>query len=56
MGHLKPTPISQKEVDDILAQMQDGVDKPKPKVLFEVGENKRLRKVPLPIFMVALKR
>ena len=29
---LKPTPISQKEVDVILAQMQDGVDKPKPKV------------------------
>ena len=43
---LKPTPISQKEVDAILAQMQDGVDKPKPKVLFEVGENVRVKEGP----------
>ena len=35
---LKPTPISQKEVDDILAQMQDGVDKPKPKVYLKLAK------------------
>ena len=34
----RPTPISQKEVDKIMQQMQDGVDKPRPKILFEVGE------------------
>lgn len=34
----KPTPIAQKEVDAILQQIQDGVEKPRPKVLFEVGE------------------
>ena len=33
----KPTPISDKEVENILRQIQDGVEKPRPKVLFEVG-------------------
>ena len=34
----KPTPISEKEVQSIMQQMREGVEKPKPKVLFEVGE------------------
>lgn len=34
----KPAPISEREVQSILQQMQEGVEKPKPKVLFEVGE------------------
>ena len=34
---MKPTPISQKEVDNIMQQMRAGVEKPRPKVLFEVG-------------------
>ena len=34
----KPTPISEKEVQNILHQIQEGVEKPRPKVLFEVGE------------------
>ena len=34
----KPTPISEKEVDKIMQQMQEGVEKPRPKVLFEAGE------------------
>ncbi len=34
----RPAPISDKEADAILQRMQDGVDKPKPKVLFDVGE------------------
>jgi len=34
----KPAPISEKEVEAILDQMREGVEKPKPKVLFEVGE------------------
>ena len=52
---LKPTPISQKEVDVILAQMQDGVDKPKPKVLFEVGENVRVKEGPFADFHGSVK-
>ena len=38
----KPTPISEKEVQNILQQIQDGVEKPRPKVLFEVGEAVRV--------------
>ncbi len=34
----KPAPISEKEVQSILRQMQDGVEKPKHKVIFEIGE------------------
>ena len=34
----KPAPITEKEVQAILDQMREGVEKPKPKVLFEVGE------------------
>lgn len=38
----KPVPLSSKEVDKILQRMQEGVDKPRPKVLFEVGEMVRV--------------
>jgi transcriptional antiterminator NusG len=39
----KPMPIPQKDVDKILLQMQEGVEKPRPKVLFENGEVVRIR-------------
>jgi transcriptional antiterminator NusG len=48
-GH-KPTPISEKEVDKIMSQMQEGVEKPKPKTLFEVGEMVRVREGPFTDF------
>ena len=34
----RPAPITAKEADAILQRVQDGVDKPRPKVLFDVGE------------------
>lgn len=34
----KPTPITAKEAEAILQRVQDSTEKPKPKVLFEVGE------------------
>ena len=34
----KPSPISQSEVDRIFARVQEGTDKPKPKVAFQPGE------------------
>lgn len=34
----RPAPISEKEADAILQRVQDGADKPRPKVLFDVGE------------------
>ena len=38
----KPAPISEKEVQSILDQMREGVEKPRPKVLFEIGEAVRV--------------
>ncbi len=38
----EPAPISDKEVDAILNRIQEGTDKPRPKVLFEVGELVRI--------------
>ena len=46
----KPTPITQKEVDKIMAQMQEGVEKPRPKVLFETGEMVRVKDGPFTDF------
>jgi transcriptional antiterminator NusG len=46
----KPTPISDKEVDKIMQQMQEGVEKPRPKVLFEVGELVRVKEGPFADF------
>jgi transcriptional antiterminator NusG len=34
----RPAPISQREADSILQRVQEGADKPRPKVLFEAGE------------------
>lgn len=38
----RPAPISEKEAQAILQRIQDGVDKPKPKVLYEAGEMVRV--------------
>ncbi|MFA9951074.1 transcription termination/antitermination protein NusG [Dentiradicibacter hellwigii] len=46
----KPTPISEKEVEKILQQMQDGVERPRPKVLFEPGEVVRIKEGPFADF------
>ena len=41
-GGGKPTPISNAEADRILHQIKEGVDRPKPSVTFEVGEQVRV--------------
>jgi transcriptional antiterminator NusG len=38
----KPLPISQAEVDRILRQVQEGVERPRPSVTFEIGEQVRV--------------
>jgi len=42
----RPAPISDKEADLILNRIQEGVEKPRPKVLFEVGEVVRVNDGP----------
>ena len=46
----KPTPITEKEVQALMQQIQEGVEKPKPKVLFEVGESVRVTEGPFTDF------
>jgi len=46
----KPTPITDKEVETILHQVQEGVEKPRPKVLFETGESVRVKDGPFTDF------
>jgi transcriptional antiterminator NusG len=42
----KPAPISEAEADAILNRVEEGVDRPRPKVLFEVGEVVRVNDGP----------
>ncbi|MEA5097047.1 MAG: transcription termination/antitermination protein NusG [Burkholderiaceae bacterium] len=46
----KPTPVPAREIEKIMQQMQDGVDKPRPKVLYEVGELVRIKDGPFSDF------
>jgi transcriptional antiterminator NusG len=45
-----PLPISDKEAENILQRVQEGSDKPKPKVLFEPGEVIRVTEGPFADF------
>ncbi len=46
----RPAPISEKEANTILQRVQDGIEKPRPKVLFEVGEVVRVTDGPFTDF------
>ena len=41
-GKGRPTPITDSEADRILHQVQEGIERPKPSVTFEVGEQVRV--------------
>ena len=38
----RPFPLTEKEVDAIMQRVEDGVDAPKPRTLYEVGEKVRV--------------
>ncbi|MDR1849714.1 MAG: transcription termination/antitermination protein NusG [Zoogloeaceae bacterium] len=46
----KPQPLSDDEVQKVIRQMQDGVEKPRPKVLFEIGQMVRIKDGPFTDF------
>jgi len=46
----RPAPISEAEVQKIVSQMQEGTDKPRHKVEFEVGEYIRVKEGPFTDF------
>jgi transcriptional antiterminator NusG len=49
-GGGKPVPISQKEAERIIHQVQEGIERPKPSITFEVGEQVRVSDGPFTSF------
>lgn len=46
----KPAPITTREADAILSRVKDGVDKPRPKTMFEPGQSVRVVEGPFADF------
>ena len=46
----KPHPVSQSEIDRITNRGQDGIDNPKPSIIFEIGEQVRVSEGPFASF------
>ena len=53
-GGNKPVPISDSEAQRIISQVQEGIDRPKPSVTFEIGEEVRVCDGPFATFMGAV--
>jgi len=51
LGHdNKPMPITEDEANRILSQVQEGVERPRPTIMFEVGEQVRVAEGPFASF------
>jgi transcriptional antiterminator NusG len=50
LGNRRPAPITEKEAARILQQVQEGVERPKPSVIFEIGEQVRVADGPFTSF------
>ena len=46
----KPHPVSQSEIDRITNRVQEGIDNPKPSIVFEIGEQVRVSEGPFASF------
>ena len=49
-GRGRPSPISDAEADRILRQIKEGVERPKPSIIFEIGEQVRVSDGPFTSF------
>ena len=50
-GGGRPQPISQAEADRIFRQVQEGIDKPKPSIHYEIGETVKVNEGPFESFV-----
>ena len=50
LGDSKPVPITDSEAERILHQVQEGVERPKPSITFEIGEQVRVSDGPFTSF------
>ncbi|MGZ9109472.1 MAG: transcription termination/antitermination protein NusG [Micavibrio sp.] len=46
----KPSPISEKEAAQLLKQIQEGVERPRPSILFDIGEEVKVAEGPFASF------
>ena len=46
----KPVPISEREAQQILTQVQEGVDRPRPSIIYDIGEEVRVADGPFASF------
>jgi transcriptional antiterminator NusG len=49
-GGNKPVPISEKEAEALIKQIQEGVDSPRPSVIFDIGEEVKVADGPFASF------
>jgi len=49
-GRGRPTPISDNEAARIMRQVQEGIERPKPSIIFEIGEQVRVSDGPFTSF------
>jgi transcriptional antiterminator NusG len=49
-GRGKPSPVTEAEVQRILQQVQEGIERPKPSITFEIGEQVRVSDGPFQSF------
>ena len=49
-GKGRPSPISEAEAERIMKQVQEGIERPKPSITFEVGEQVRVSDGPFTSF------
>lgn len=49
-GSGKPVPISQKEAEALMTQIQEGVDSPRPSITFDIGEEVKVSDGPFASF------
>ena len=49
-GGGRPTPISEAEAQQIMRQVQEGIERPKPSITFEIGEQVRVSDGPFTSF------
>lgn len=46
----KPSPISEREAERLMKQIQEGVDRPRPSVMFDIGEEVKVAEGPFASF------
>jgi transcriptional antiterminator NusG len=49
-GKTRPTPISEKEVERLMVQIEDGARRPRSSTVFEIGEEVRVNEGPFATF------